>query len=127
MRGDEWGSVLKTVGRSYVTSPHAKMLPAAVAPYVGVGSAGSARRERVPGSDTRWVRFPRRSGVRACPRKALSLGRCAGGLRRRGWRAPRNTVRARGRAWRPSRRDVAAQRQLIQLALFEKEKLQKCD
>jgi hypothetical protein len=70
--------------------------------------------------------FSRRPGVRACLEKALRLGRRVSGSDAEDGRH-HAAQRARGRARRPCRCDVAAQRQLIRLALFEKEKLQKVE
>jgi hypothetical protein len=120
------GSVLKTAGRCHVTFPRAPMLTRAETSYDGAATraapSGCAHREA-----TRSGRgFPRRPGVRACLGKALRLGRRAGGSDAEDGRHPA-AWRTRGRARLPSRCDVAAQRQLIRLALFEKEKLQKVE
>jgi hypothetical protein len=64
-------------------------------------------------------------GVRACLGKVLSLGRRAGRLGRRGWRALRSTARARGRARCPGRRDVAARRQTNSTGTIRKGKTPK--
>jgi hypothetical protein len=113
--------------RDVPTCPDADPGRNVVRQHDNAGRAGSAQRMRASGSDTRRARIsaaPRSAGL---PREGATPGEVRGRLRRRGWQATRSAARERGRAWSPDRCDVAAQRQLIRLALFEKEKLQKVE
>jgi hypothetical protein len=105
LRGDEWGSVLRTSGRCYVTSPRAQMLTGVVAPDDGAGNAGSAQWVRASGNDTRraWISVASRSA--GSPQEGATPREARGRLRRRGWQAPRSAACAGARpASRPVRR-----------------------
>jgi hypothetical protein len=109
-RKGEGGSVLKTGSRCYVTSPRAQMLIGAAVSYDGAHrrQGGQCQQVRASGNETRQARISAAPRSAGSSREGTTPSEVYRRLKRRGRQTPCSAARARGRARRVGRCDVAA-------------------